>query len=119
MLQTLHRKIHHHNLCRQATDDGTCAFATDSHIQTLLIPQIITSITSITANQAGNSQYHPASPLTVAITILSQGTTQTINFPAIANQVYGGPALTVAALNATASSSLPVAITVSVRPTPY
>jgi hypothetical protein len=55
---------------------------------------------SITANQAGNSKYAPATPVTQTFAVFK---TQTITFPQPANSILGsGPV----ALNATATSGL-------------
>ena len=65
-----------------------------------------TGAVMVTASQGGNSSYAPAADVSQTITV-KQGT-QTISFPSVGAQSFGGPAVT---LSATASSGLPVAFT--------
>ena len=71
--------------------------------QTNLLTITGTGLVTIKANQIGDNVYDTAAPVTRSFTV--NKATQTINFPAIANQNFGNPPL---GLLATASSGLPI-----------
>jgi RHS repeat-associated protein len=54
MLQTLHRKIHHHHLCRQTTDDGACAFA----VSQITPPIILTATATVPLGQVSYVEFY-------------------------------------------------------------
>jgi Secretion system C-terminal sorting domain len=67
--------------------------------------------TTITASQAGNSNYNAATDVTQVLTVGK--TNQTINFPSITDKVYGESPIT---LNAVASSNLTVSYSITTTP---
>jgi hypothetical protein len=60
---------------------------------------------AITASQAGNTTFNPAPPVTQSFHIANAKSSQTIDFPALADKTFGDPAF---AVSASASSGLPV-----------
>ena len=70
-----------------------------------------TGTVSVTAAQAGNSNWNAATNVPQSFSVVSS--TQTINFPAIGNQVFGVAPL---AMSATASSGLAVTYSVTSGP---
>jgi RHS repeat-associated protein len=54
MLQTLHRKIHHHNLCRQTTEDGACAFA----VSQITTPVSLTATATVPLGQVSYVEFY-------------------------------------------------------------
>jgi hypothetical protein len=69
-----------------------------------------TGTVTITASQSGNANYNAAASVSQSFTVAVTGTSaQTITFPAIPNHTFGDAPFT---LSATASSGLPVALSI-------
>lgn len=76
-----------------------------------LLTLIGTGTVTVAANQTGNVQFAAAATVQRSVTVVAEKSSQTITFPAIADQVWMGSVLNVT-LAASATSGLPVAYSV-------